>query len=157
MIPRRCVLPVHLSGGRCGPRTTNANVGSKYLELEAQHLVRDSLDPRLNVLIFLMVLVSVTLPSACGQTTLSIPITGSAVPGMESYDQTMTAILSKYAIPGAELAVAYNGRLVYSRGFGYADLDTKQLVEPYSLFRQHLQIVYGGGHHEARRRRQAKS
>jgi N-acyl-D-amino-acid deacylase len=43
--------------------------------------------------------------------------------------------MTKYGVPGAALAVAYNGRLVYSRGFGFADLATKQAVAPDSLFR----------------------
>ena len=46
----------------------------------------------------------------------------------------MTDFLEKNPkVPGAAIAVAKNGRLVYSRGFGYADGKTK--VEPDSKFR----------------------
>jgi len=37
--------------------------------------------------------------------------------------------------PGAALAVTYRGRLVYARGFGHADMEKHQPVEPASLFR----------------------
>ena len=37
--------------------------------------------------------------------------------------------------PGAALAVAYHGRLVYARGFGYADVEKREPVRPASLFR----------------------
>ena len=38
-------------------------------------------------------------------------------------------------LPGAALAVAKDGRLGYARGFGYADVEQKQSVQPESLFR----------------------
>ena len=37
--------------------------------------------------------------------------------------------------PGAALAVTYHGRLVYARGFGYANLERHEPVRPASLFR----------------------
>src|SRR5262245_34574588 len=47
----------------------------------------------------------------------------------------MTTFLKENDVPGAALAVTRNGRLVHARGFGYADRDSKKLVEPNSLFR----------------------
>ena len=47
----------------------------------------------------------------------------------------MTSFVREHGIPGAALAVAREGRLVYSRGFGFADLDRKEPVRPESLFR----------------------
>jgi N-acyl-D-amino-acid deacylase len=48
----------------------------------------------------------------------------------------MTEFLRKNpAIPGAALAVGRNGKVVYARGFGYADLDRSQPVQPDALFR----------------------
>src|SRR5262249_5773677 len=40
-----------------------------------------------------------------------------------------------YGIPGAALGVVHDGRLVYARGFGYANLSTHAKVQPDSLFR----------------------
>jgi N-acyl-D-amino-acid deacylase len=47
----------------------------------------------------------------------------------------MTDFLREHELPGAALAVARNGRLVYARGFGYADRSAKEVVRPEALFR----------------------
>lgn len=64
-----------------------------------------------------------------------IPISGAAVPGMESYDQVITAFMRKHAIPGGAVAVLRDGRLIYARGFGYADVENKTVAQPDALFR----------------------
>jgi len=64
-----------------------------------------------------------------------IPITGTLVPGMKSYDQVITDFMRKYAIPGGAVAVMRDGQLIYARGFGYADVENKTLVQPDALFR----------------------
>jgi CubicO group peptidase (beta-lactamase class C family) len=64
-----------------------------------------------------------------------IPITGAAVPGMGSYDQIVPDLMRKYAIPGGAVAVLREGRLIYARGFGYADVENKTPVQPDALFR----------------------
>lgn len=58
-----------------------------------------------------------------------------AQPGLAPLDRLMTSFLADHAVPGGALAVARRGRLVYSRGFGLADLDRKTPVRPTSLFR----------------------
>jgi N-acyl-D-amino-acid deacylase len=47
----------------------------------------------------------------------------------------MIRFLEEHKIPGAALAVSKDGRLVYARGFGYADRDAKTAVQPHALFR----------------------
>src|SRR5690349_12467420 len=64
-----------------------------------------------------------------------IPITGARVPGMGSYDQIISDLMRKYAIPGGAVAVVRDGKLIYARGFGYADVENKTLVQPDALFR----------------------
>ena len=64
-----------------------------------------------------------------------LPVTGKADPDLASFDRLMTDFVTKYHLPGAALAVARDGRLVYARGFGYADRDKKEPVEPNALFR----------------------
>jgi CubicO group peptidase (beta-lactamase class C family) len=64
-----------------------------------------------------------------------IPITGAQVPGMASYDQTITDFMRKLSIPGGAVAVMRDGMLIYARGFGYADVENKTLVQPDALFR----------------------
>ena len=66
---------------------------------------------------------------ACGQ------ITGPVMPKLAAYDELMTTFMREHKPPGAALAVTYHGRLVYARGFGYADLEKHEPVRPASLFR----------------------
>jgi N-acyl-D-amino-acid deacylase len=54
---------------------------------------------------------------------------------MGSYDQTITDFMRKYAIPGGAVAVLRDGKLIYARGFGYADVANKTPVRPDALFR----------------------
>jgi len=61
--------------------------------------------------------------------------TGIEDPRLASFDRLMTSFLAERKVPGAAIAVARNGRLVYSRGFGYADVQQKVPVQPNSLFR----------------------
>jgi N-acyl-D-amino-acid deacylase len=71
---------------------------------------------------------------SCGQRALGA-ITGPAVPELTAYDNFMTAFMREHKPPGAALAVTYHGRLVYARGFGFADLEKHEPVRPASLFR----------------------
>ncbi len=64
-----------------------------------------------------------------------IEITGLPVPTMSSFDSVVANLMVKYSIPGGALAVAKDGRLVLAHGYGSADLDLRQLVQPNSLFR----------------------
>jgi N-acyl-D-amino-acid deacylase len=64
-----------------------------------------------------------------------IPVSGAADPRLAAFDKLMTDFLREHQVPGASLAVARNGKIVYARGFGYADVAKKQPVEPDALFR----------------------
>lgn len=61
--------------------------------------------------------------------------TGKMVAELASVDQTLASLLDRYPVPGAAVAISDHGRLVYSRGFGFADLATREPVQPDSLFR----------------------
>ena len=54
---------------------------------------------------------------------------------METYEQSIRDLMKKYSIPGGAIAVVRDGKLVYARGFGYADVETKTPVQPDALFR----------------------
>ena len=62
-------------------------------------------------------------------------VTGPAMPKLAAYDELMNDFMREHKPPGAALAVAYHGRLVYARGFGFADLEKHEPVRPASLFR----------------------
>jgi N-acyl-D-amino-acid deacylase len=67
--------------------------------------------------------------------TEAISLKGKTLPGLERFDSEMIAFMRRYQIPGASMAIVKNGRLVYARGFGSADLERKEPVLPTSLFR----------------------
>lgn len=56
-------------------------------------------------------------------------------PPLQSFHDAMELQLREYGIPGGALAVAKDGRLVLSKGYGLADVDAKTPVEAGSLFR----------------------
>lgn len=65
----------------------------------------------------------------------AFPITGAVVPGMASFDDTIPALMRQHGIPGGAVAVVRDGKLVYARGFGYADVERGTPVQPDALFR----------------------
>ena len=65
----------------------------------------------------------------------TMPVTGTAVTALASLDSTMANAMKEFGVPGGALAVTYQGRLVYARGFGYADLESLELAQPDSMFR----------------------
>jgi N-acyl-D-amino-acid deacylase len=61
--------------------------------------------------------------------------TGVAVLEFASLDRDIQALLRKTGVPGSAVAIAKDGRLVFARGYGVADMDTAEPVQPDSLFR----------------------
>ncbi len=47
--------------------------------------------------------------------------TGIHVPEMDGVDDTILYFLEAWDVPGASVAISKEGRLVYARGFGYAN------------------------------------
>lgn len=78
---------------------------------------------------------SLALPALALGAPVSEAITGKEVAELAAFDRWMTGFLEEHAIPGGQLAIAYRGRVVYSRGFGWADRTARAPVEPDSLFR----------------------
>ncbi len=70
-------------------------------------------------------------PVAVGE----VPVSGEAVPDLAAFDAAMTATMPKWNLPGGQLAIAHEGRLVYNRGFGYASVEDSETVDPSHLFR----------------------
>ncbi|MBI5759163.1 MAG: beta-lactamase family protein [Planctomycetales bacterium] len=73
-------------------------------------------------------------PATRPETTLTAP-TGCYDPRLASFDELIGKFLAEREIPGAALAVTRHGRLVYARGFGYANVESRTSVQPDSLFR----------------------
>jgi N-acyl-D-amino-acid deacylase len=60
---------------------------------------------------------------------------GATPKGFEVYDRMMHDLLRDYRLPGASIAVTDGGRVVFAKGYGYADIAAKEAVEVDSLFR----------------------
>lgn len=56
-------------------------------------------------------------------------------PEFEVLNQRMALFLERWQIQGASLAIVKDGRLVYARGFGYADKEKNIRAQPYHQFR----------------------
>jgi CubicO group peptidase (beta-lactamase class C family) len=50
-------------------------------------------------------------------------------------DAVASAFMTAHAIPGLSVAVARNGKVLYERGFGFANRETNERVTPAHLFR----------------------
>src|SRR5260370_23421087 len=75
-------------------------------------------------------------PSAQGPFEMrkeDFPITGKAGPGLEALDKAMHTIMTRHGIPGGALVIALDGRLVFAKGYGWADL-TGEPAGPDMLF-----------------------
>jgi N-acyl-D-amino-acid deacylase len=96
---------------------------------------RKRIGQALRLLVLGLVLVLAGLSSALAAQTPPLPITGMPVPGLEIFDRLMIDWITQAQIPGGALAIAKDERLVYVRGFGFADKENNEAVQPVSLFR----------------------
>ncbi len=53
----------------------------------------------------------------------------------EIIDKNVERFLNRNELAGASLAIAKNGRMVFAKGYGYADKEHSLSVQPYNLFR----------------------
>jgi CubicO group peptidase (beta-lactamase class C family) len=60
---------------------------------------------------------------------------GVALPGHGQADSLIKAFMLRWKINGGSVAIAKDGKLIYSKGFGYADNGRSQPASPYHLFR----------------------
>jgi CubicO group peptidase (beta-lactamase class C family) len=65
----------------------------------------------------------------------SIPVSGANALEVAPFDAGVKEMMRKYNVPGVGLAVARNGQLIFARGYGYADFETKQLMQPDAMVR----------------------
>lgn len=75
------------------------------------------------------------LPCSAGLTTGQQPLKNNAAPAMAPFDTEMETFMQARKIPGGALAVVKDCRLVYVRGYGWADRENHVAVSPLSLFR----------------------
>jgi|SRR5581483_7530418 len=83
----------------------------------------------------LFLLAVLAFPAVFAQEKARLPVTGLDEPALASFDELMTSFVEEHKVPGATLAIAKDGRLIYARGFGFADLLKKIAADPLALFR----------------------
>lgn len=54
---------------------------------------------------------------------------------LPAIDSTVNAFMTQYHVPGMAIAVTHHGKLVYAKGYGYADTSQQTIVTTNSLFR----------------------
>lgn len=59
----------------------------------------------------------------------------SSGPQYQQIEKTVNSFLRKWSIAGASIAIAKDGKMIYARGFGYADTASKSVAQPFSQFR----------------------
>ncbi|HEY2414221.1 MAG TPA: serine hydrolase domain-containing protein [Pirellulaceae bacterium] len=83
----------------------------------------------------LLRLVAIWLIFAVNAAADEVSVSGIERTECTSLDEWMKSFLTEHKIPGGSLAVMRDGKLVYARGFGWADREAKTPVRPDSLFR----------------------
>ncbi len=84
----------------------------------------------------LVLLLAVRAPAQSKQQKLQVlPEHGATSPALKPLDDLMRRFVKKHQVPGAALAVVREGQVVYNRGFGWADRETRRPVTPDAQFR----------------------
>ena len=99
---------------------------------------RHRLCPRTPTFSALFILCVIACIPACAMDTTAVPAAGAPLlPDISDpadaaafFDTAVPAGMAKYNIPGAVVAVVADGDLVYTRGYGYADIETETTVDP---------------------------
>lgn len=63
-----------------------------------------------------------------------IPVTGWAGPKLDAIELLVLEIMDRHGIPGASLAIAKDGKLVFAKGFGWSNPAQNQAARPDTLF-----------------------
>ena len=80
----------------------------------------------------LLLLLALTAPASAAKDP---PVTGDKVPGYEAVDKAVLDFMALIDAQAATVAVSRDGKLLYSRGFGYADAAKKKPTSPDTLMR----------------------
>ncbi len=60
---------------------------------------------------------------------------GDSDANFANYDSAISQFMKTHRVPGLSIAVTHRGKLAFARGYGYADVANKELVDRESLFR----------------------
>jgi CubicO group peptidase (beta-lactamase class C family) len=65
----------------------------------------------------------------------TMPITGTRVPELDVFDQAMLRFMQERSIKAGTLAISKDGRVIFSRGYGYGDPQLRTALAPNALMR----------------------
>jgi len=67
----------------------------------------------------------------------NVRITNENSSGREfaSVEKTITSFMRKWSIAGSSVAISFDGKLSYSKGFGFSDTASGEMIQPYHKFR----------------------
>lgn len=84
------------------------------------------------ILYFLPVLLLIACKTKTEKSPTETPKEQTPIPQV---DKAVTDFMTKYDIPGLSLAITKKGKLVYAKGYGFADKASSSMVDRNSLFR----------------------
>lgn len=64
-----------------------------------------------------------------------LPVSGKLGQNITPVNDLVLDVLKKNNLPGVTVAIAVNGKLIFDRGFGYADVDTSTAMKPDTVMR----------------------
>ncbi len=88
-------------------------------------------------LAFPVAIVSLLALATCGNRAIADdrPVTGKKSPGYEPIDKAVLDFMDRVGCQAGTVAISFNGKLIYSRGFGWSDEGKKEPVKPDALMR----------------------
>jgi N-acyl-D-amino-acid deacylase len=81
------------------------------------------------------ILLFLCLPVGLSAAEPMLPIRGRNEPALAALDDAIVSFLKQNQVPGTAVAITRQGKLVYAKGFGWADVERKRPMEPDSRFR----------------------
>ena len=73
--------------------------------------------------------------AAASRVATPVPTSGQPATQLAAVDGVMRELMARWQLPGGQLALAKDGRLVLNHGYGLADVERGEPVQPASLFR----------------------
>lgn len=75
-------------------------------------------------------MIAILIPCSGAHAQIGMPI-----PQLAHVDVAVADFMQQWNLPGGSVAIVKDGRLVYARGFGLANREANELVQPHHLFR----------------------
>jgi N-acyl-D-amino-acid deacylase len=108
-----------------------AAFGARVAPCSLEQSVMKTIWIRFRLDTFVRALLAVVLSIAASAVRAGPPA-GQVGRGLENLDELMVATVKQHKLPGAAMAICQDGRLVFARGYGFANLKTSEPMTPLS-------------------------